>query len=122
MPFEYNRPPEPKELQTNIEVYDEKNNLVRVITRAKARGRAGEVELPEGNTVMSADIVPVRVTGVEIESTKGDGETVFIWNCKSDSGEIVKEGRYRIDVKQDDGSGNLKSISCTVNITDSRAM
>lgn len=114
--------PKAKAVVTNVEVYDESNNLIRVVANAKMDGFAEEVDLPDGSYAKNMDMVPVRIKGVEAVWTEGEGETVFIWDCRNELGEAVKQGVYRIDIKQADSFGRVKTVSRVINIKDIRAM
>jgi hypothetical protein len=112
--------PRAKAVETNIEVYDDKNNLIRVVANARMDGFADEVELPDGAEVYNLEIVPVVIKGVETAWTEGEGETVFVWDCRNELGEPVKQGLYRLDIKQADSFGSSNLISRIINIKEKR--
>jgi len=110
--------PKAKAVETNIEIYDGNNDLVRMVANARMDGFADDVDLPDGLQVYNTGMVPIRIKGVEAAWTEGDGETIFVWDCRNALGEPVKQGVYRIDIKQADAFGNASMVSAVVSIKD----
>jgi hypothetical protein len=110
------RIPKAKAVETSVEVYDGKNNLIRIVAIAQMDGFADEIELPDGNHVKRDEILPIIIRGVEAIWTEGDGNTVFVWDCRNEFGEMVAEGDYRIDIKQADSFGHNNLLSRNVHV------
>jgi len=115
------RIPKAKAVETNIEVYDEKNDLIRIVANARLDGFAAEVDLPGSYEAYNMDMVLFRINGVEAAWSEGDGGTVFVWDCRNELGEPVKQGAYRIDIKQSDSFGNSNLISRVIKIKSTQA-
>lgn len=110
-----------KAVNSNIEVYDGNNELVRVIASAMLDGFADDIDLPDGSEAYNIDIIPVRVRGVEAAWTEGAGETFFVWDCRNEMGEPVKQGVYRVDLKQSDSFGRISTVSAVISIKEKKA-
>jgi outer membrane scaffolding protein for murein synthesis (MipA/OmpV family) len=107
-----------------IDVYNEAGEHVRTIVDTKVDAFAGSMELPDGDKAYNVTMVPIRLTGVEAVWSEGEGSTIFIWDCKNDSGERVGPGRYRIEARQSDRHGHIGNITRNIEILSkaSRAM
>jgi len=108
--------PKAKAIETNVEIYDWNNNLVRLVASAGLDGFVDAIDLPDGLEAYNIDMIPIRLKGVEAAWTEGDGETVFVWDCRNELGEPVKQGVYRIDISQRDAFGHEKRISESISI------
>jgi hypothetical protein len=114
--------PKAKAVDTNIKIYDRENELIRIVGNAKLDGFADEVDLPDGIQAYNIAMVPIRIKGAEAVWTEGEGETIFVWDCRNELGEPVKQGVYRIDVKQADAFGNVNTVSAAVSIKEKDAV
>jgi len=106
----------------NIDIYNEAGEKIRTLISTRASDILRSATLLENENeiemITTDKQLKIKLEGIETPDTINQGQSIFIWNLKNDSGQFVKNGVYYIKISEKDSYGHTDLIIKSINVLD----